>query len=140
VAQEDQMKLETSNMGELNNPSAIQIAEALVQLPGGSESFAILGSGTQTYVQVAGSAKEGFAIEYRDGDETRHFEAIEQPITLELAQGIFQRYAAGDDSWRSMVAWRPWGAGTAGSSRISVGLVAGIIAVVMVAVALAVAT
>lgn len=103
------MKLETSNAGEIPDPSAARIAEALAQLPGGADSFAILDSGEQAFVQVAGSAEEGFHIEYREGGEDRHFEAATPPVTLAQAVDIFQRYAAGDGSWRSKVEWKPLG-------------------------------
>lgn len=106
------MKLETSNAPEVLHPTPAQIADALASLPGGDESFAILATGPQTYVQVAGSPREGFAIEYRDGSEDKHFEAAGSPIDLPLATSIFQRYATGDASWQGLVSWQ---SGTAGS-------------------------
>lgn len=126
------MKLETSNAHEVSNPSAAQIAEALASLPGGDESFAILATGPQTYVQVAGSSGEGFTLEYRDGSEDKHFEAAESPVDLKLATTVFQRYAAGDISWQSLASWQPWTAGALSSTPFShkVLLIVGVVVLV----------
>lgn len=113
------MKLEISNASEVIEPSAAQIAAALANLPGGDESFAILAVGPQTYVQVAGSPVEGFTLEYRDGSEEKHFEAIGSPIDLGLVTSVFQKYAAGDSSWQSLVSWQPWTAGSLGTTSLS---------------------
>jgi hypothetical protein len=113
------MKLEISNASEVINPSAAQIADALSNLPGGDESFAILTIDPQTYVQVAGSPADGFTLEYRDGSEEKHFVAIGAPIDLKLVTSVFQKYAAGDASWQSLVSWQPWTAGSLGSTSFS---------------------
>lgn len=126
------MKLETSNANEVVNPSAAQIADALASLPGGDESFAILATGPQSYVQVAGSSGEGFTLEYRDGGEDMHFTATESPIDLKLATSVFQRYAAGDASWQGLASWQPWTAGSLSSTPLllKVLLIVGVVVLV----------
>lgn len=131
------MRLETSNNGEVTNPSADQINAALAQLPAGVDAFAILARADQYYVQVAGSAQEGFVIEYREGGEDRHFEAVGPAASLGTAQEVFRRYAAGDDGWRSVVAWQPW---QSGGVAVSPWLVGGIVVAAIGVVAILVAS
>lgn len=131
------MKLETSNNGEVMNPSADQINAALAQLPAGEDAFAILAHGDQHYVQVAGSAQEGFVIEYREGGEDRHFEAVGPAASLGTAQDLFRRYAAGDESWRGVVAWQPW---QSAGMPVSPWLVGGIVVMAIGVVAILVVT
>jgi hypothetical protein len=113
------MKLEISNANEVINPLAAQITDALANRPGGNESFAILSIDPQTYVQVAGSPVDGFTLEYRDGGEEKHFEAIGSPIDLRLVTSVFQKYAAGDASWQSLVSWQPLTSGSLGDMPLS---------------------
>lgn len=113
------MKLETSNFGVIPDPTPAQIAAALVTLPGGHESFAILSVADEVYVQAAGSDSGGFSLEYRDGSEDRHFQAKFSPVPLSTVQDMFERYAGGDDSWRSRVDWEPWGTRPGANGTVS---------------------
>ena len=105
------MQLEASNGAVVMAPTAAQIASALSGLPGGTDSFAILSSGEQAYVQVAGSAAEGFALEYRAGSESEHYQAATS-MPLNVVQDVFERYARNDPTWRSRVSWVPLEAGS----------------------------
>jgi hypothetical protein len=105
------MQLEVSDGSAIASPTASQIADALARLPGGADSFAILSSGDQAYVQVAGSASEGFALEYRAGSESEHYRAS-RSMPLNVVRDVFERYARNDPAWRSQVSWEPWDAGS----------------------------
>lgn len=102
------MKLEVGNGPAITSPTTAQILDALAALLGGSDSFAILASGDQDYVQVMGSASEGFALEYRAGGDSEHYQAT-RSMPLDVVQDVFECYARNDPTWRSRVLWEPWG-------------------------------
>jgi hypothetical protein len=100
------MDLETGTGRTIANPSESQIAEALAALPGGDDSFAILARDELTYIQTAGSPSEGFLLEYQAGSLDQHHRSTENTLPLSTVTNAFQRYAAEDPSWRSLVTWQ----------------------------------
>lgn len=93
---------------ELKSPSLGHIREALRGLKGGGpNSFAILSkAGTgRSYVQVSGSASDGYVVEYQDGGPSAHYQ---NDCELEENQLIrlFQQFRSGDRSWIQSVNWK----------------------------------
>lgn len=127
------MKLESGDGSVVTSPTAAQIAQVLSGLPGGRDSFAILSSGEQTYVQVAGSAAEGYALEYRAGTEAEHYQATAS-MPLDAVQDVFERYARNDPTWRGRVSWEPLEPAGA-SSRVPVVVIAVVVIACVAAVA-----
>jgi len=103
------MKLETSTGGSILNPDPGQIEETLTQLEG-DEAFAILSKDELTYIQVAGTAADGFVVEYQDGDTDKHFVAAAGPHKLDRVLRAFNHYAVGDAQWRHEFQWEMPGA------------------------------
>lgn len=106
------MRLELENGTTIDEPTAAQIAQALGSLNAQKDnSFAILQRADQTYVQTAqlddpDQAEPHFALEYQEGSTAKHFEAVaEDGIPLPRIIAAFQKYAAGDDSWRGDFEW-----------------------------------
>jgi hypothetical protein len=99
------MELTTGTGIRIDGPTAEQVAEVLAELPGGADSFAILASSEMTYIQTSGAPAEGFILEYQADSADHHFTALRDDLPLETVVEAFQRYAAGDTSWRSLVNW-----------------------------------
>ena len=101
------MKLESSEDINIASPSPSQIQDAIASLPGGTDSFVILSADGRGFVQAAGSGAEGFVIEYLDASTSSQYQTPASTETLERVVDIFQRYAKGDESWRTLVTWQP---------------------------------
>lgn len=94
------MKLELENGRTTTAPDDETITTALTSLRG----FAILSQDEMTYMQTSGSAKDGFVLEYQDGDTECHFRC---PAVLSLPQvtRAFLSYANGTDDWKAGFEW-----------------------------------
>jgi hypothetical protein len=99
------MQLEIGTGQIVKEPSLDQIAEALKALPGGEDSFAILSHSDQTYMQTAGSAADGFELEYQAGSTREHYMCTNQHVSLDVTIRVFQLYAQRDIRWLSELAW-----------------------------------
>src|SRR2546421_5245750 len=71
------------------------------------EEFAILSRDTDTYIQCAEQREPpyDFVLEYQDGSIDRHYQAINEPITLDRVISAFLKYLRGDESWWSDFRW-----------------------------------
>ena len=108
------LELERGFTGETNDPDAVRTA--LQTLSATDNTFAILSSGDETYIQT-GVQDDGFIVEKRDGSSTDHFYAarpgLHQPLkdeslllptadrgqdrfTLAEVQDIFVAYMSGN--------------------------------------------
>lgn len=99
------MRLTTEDGTELINPDAEQQTHALSRLGLPGNGFAILGSADQVYIQTSGSRANGYIIEYRDGDETKHFTSRRTDIPHEEMLAIFEAYRTGG-AWKALVDWK----------------------------------
>lgn len=97
------MKLETAAGSAIDSPSPSEIEHMLGSLDAGN-NFAILGPNPDTYLQVLYS-DEGFVLEYQVGDTDHHFQSLGNPSRDEVI-AAFQRYAVGDDAWKSACEWK----------------------------------
>lgn len=89
------------------SPTADQIETELHKLDGDGNSFAILGLDGLTYLQTAGGPSTGFVLEYQEGDTTQHFQSMREDYPITFVVKMFQAYAQSDESWRTMVEWKP---------------------------------
>lgn len=105
------MKLELENGTTVKNPDAAAIGKSLALVQG----FAILSKDRMTYIQAVGSAKDGFLLEYQEGDTDQHYRCPEI-LPLEQATRAFVSYAQVDDGWRTSISWRG-GTGSAGEAE-----------------------
>jgi hypothetical protein len=90
----------------LQGPTDDEIRQALLSLPGGVPSFAILTKSKMHFMQVGGSAHEGFALEYQEFSVDGHWEHELRPdVDLETVTGALIAFANDDDdTWRAL----PW--------------------------------
>ncbi len=99
------MKL-TLGIGEsIEDPTAEQVEAALRALPGGDDSFAILGIDDQTYIQTAGGGPDGFALEYREGSQTSHYRCTNEHLAVDPVVAAFRDYLSGRSDYKSDLAW-----------------------------------
>ncbi len=99
------MNFETNTGRKIADPSASQIAAELASLSGG-DSFAILSRDDLTYVQAAGTRREGFVLEYQEGSLDQHYRSTENNLHLSTVTDVFQLYGAEDSAWQSRTSWR----------------------------------
>lgn len=99
------MRLTTEDGTELINPDAEQLTLALSRLGLRGNGFAILGSADQAYIQASGSRANTYIIEYRDGDETKHFTSRRTDISHREMLALFEAYRTGDD-WKERIGWK----------------------------------
>ena len=95
------MNLELENRPAVRNPDAAAIGKSLA----GVQGFAILSKDEMTYIQASGSAKDGFWLEYQEGDTEQHYHCLGR-LSLEQATKAFVSYAQADEYWRTSVPWR----------------------------------
>lgn len=94
------MKLELENAPTVLNPDADAITRALAS----SRVFAILSQDEMIYIQTSGSAREGFSLEYQDGDTDRHYRCADA-LSLEQVTRAFVSYVQRMDSWKTSLRW-----------------------------------
>lgn len=94
------MKLELESAPTVMNPDADAIVASLASVRG----FAILSRDQITYIQTSGSAREGFILEYQDGDTDLHYRCPDE-LSLEQVTRAFVSYAQGMDSWKTSLRW-----------------------------------
>ena len=63
------MKLELETGPTVKDPDAAAISKSLACVQG----FAILSNDKLTYIQASGSAKDGFLLEYQEGNTDQHY-------------------------------------------------------------------
>lgn len=95
------MNLELENHASVKDPDAPAISKALSRVQG----FAILSKDKMTYIQASGSAKDGFLLEYQEGNTEQHYQGPGQ-LSLDQATRAFISYAQDDESWKTSVLWR----------------------------------
>jgi hypothetical protein len=86
-------------------PDAATITAVLASLDGGRHVLATLGPSEHEYVQAAGSVQAGFTLEYQEGSLDQHYRSRSGLLPLARVTAVFQKYAAGDGSWRQDVEW-----------------------------------
>jgi hypothetical protein len=86
-------------------PDGPTIAKVLASLDGGRNVLATLGTSDSTYLQASGSVGTGFGLDLQEGSLQRRFRTRDRALPLAWVTEAFQRYAAGDLSWRDGVEW-----------------------------------
>jgi len=83
------------------------IEESIRSLTGRGDSFAILQSAPQYYIQTAGGPDAGFILEYRAGSEEEHYSSSNSKLTTEQVVSAFQNYHSNDKRWKTDFDWEP---------------------------------
>jgi hypothetical protein len=99
------MRLEVNGKLLSKNLDDQAIVQALQNLTGEGDSFAILSKTEMTYIQTTGSPAEGFVLEYQDGSLDLHFRCSEEHLDLEKVIRAFTLYLRGDERWRTEFSW-----------------------------------
>ena len=94
------MKLELENVPAVVNVDADAIMSSLAAVRG----FAILSRDEMAYIQTSGSAREGFMLEYQDGDTNRRYRCLDE-LSLGQVTQAFLSYADGTDAWKTSFRW-----------------------------------
>ena len=99
---EAELVLELGEGDPIDNPSATQLALELSRLTDDADSFAVLRRRTGEFVQTY-RYQGGYAIEYKDAGG--HFSSRNDPQSLATTTELFQRFAANDVDWKSLLNW-----------------------------------
>ncbi|HSE06046.1 MAG TPA: hypothetical protein VLK35_17995 [Methylomirabilota bacterium] len=86
-------------------PDGPTIAKVLASLDGGRNVLATLATSDSAYLQASGSVATGFGLDLQEGSLARRFRTRDRALPLGWVTEAFQRYAAGDLSWRDAVEW-----------------------------------
>jgi hypothetical protein len=84
-------------------PDRTRIAAMLRRLA--EDNFAVLERADGRFVQAVGHTAGGYAIEYQNGDLSRH--CATQTSDLTDVIGVFQNFANGGQTWRRQHEWKP---------------------------------
>jgi hypothetical protein len=99
-----ELLLSTHDTG-YERPDGPTIAKVLASLDGGHNVVATLGTSDSTYLQATGSVAAGFGLDLQEGSLAHRFRTRDRALPLAWVTEAFQRYAAGDLSWREAVEW-----------------------------------
>jgi len=92
--------------GGVDNPSLEQIEEALKSLPE-PEGFAVLSQKDQGYFiqTIFLEPNGGFELEFKEGSDDKMYRCTNAPLSLAVVVRTFQRYAKGDERWKTELEW-----------------------------------
>lgn len=97
------MKLETAGGGSIHNPTENDIRDAFRDDEERGE-FIILSQSDEVFMQAAGEGTTFDTLEYRDGDEDRHYQAKNITHKKDVEQA-FRWYLTGDERWKTEYPW-----------------------------------
>ena len=100
------MKLSTEDGTELVNPSKEDIARQVLLLNDTNNKFLILAKDQLTYMQVYGSVKSSWILEYQEGSTTEHFNVSGSSVTSSGVVSTLQQYLEGISDWRTSFHWK----------------------------------
>ena len=74
--------------------------------------FAILSESDQVYIQASGQGDGPYLLEYREGDDNRHYQCTREATRSEV-ESAFIKYLKRDPSWKTDIPWsqlakEPW--------------------------------
>ena len=72
----------------------------------GQGGFVILSESDQVFMQAAGEGDGTYTLEYREGDEARHYQCRRQ-VSRSVVQAAFLKYLLRDTSWKTDFRWTP---------------------------------
>lgn len=81
------------------------LADLLEFLPERDDPFLIVGEAEQTYMQTIWT-REGFLLEYREGDAEHHFQAEKPLPTGDVARALYDYLKRGQE-WRNLFPFKP---------------------------------
>ena len=90
---------------KIQNPTEADIRQAISILDADKNSaFLILGTWDMTYIQSSGDTKDGFDLEYQDGDLKHHYRA--NKFKAEEIIKAMTSYSTGTDNWKKTAEWK----------------------------------
>lgn len=99
------MILESSDGSRTPAPSLLSVQKAIDGLENMDDGYVVIGPDEMTYVQCLGNSKQGYILEYQEGDTDQHFQAINNDwLPGSLADRLW-RYADGDPTWKEGIDW-----------------------------------
>ena len=98
------MKLETAEKIHKDNATRSDIVQAFEDDKGRGE-FIILSQSEQVFIQAAGEDHGPYTLEYREGDDDRHFRCSQEPAKPQVEEA-FIKYLEGDESWKTSREWK----------------------------------
>lgn len=101
------MKLE-HELGTRSSDATEEDIRAIFADDAGRGSFVILSESDQVFMQAAGEGGGPFTLEYRDGDEKRHYHCL-RTVGKSVAETAFLKYLQGDATWKTDFRWKPLG-------------------------------
>lgn len=110
----------TMESGQIwHDPSEDLLFELLSDMERGEEQFLIVERLTdatgQTFAQVARTQPDGYQVEYREGDEDRHFQAFTGD--KRLVHSVITSWAFELAGWRAALPWALMRFGATRSTR-----------------------
>lgn len=94
----------------LQGPTDDEIVSAVSSLPGGIPSFVVLTKKKSHFMQVGGSAKDGFELEYQEYSLDGHWRHVRSPdVDLETVLKTILWYANDDERWLTENIWHRLG-------------------------------
>src|SRR5438552_3701540 len=102
-AKGNRMQLTVEANRLIESPSDEEIANLLP-----ATKFAVISDGPDsgTYMQFSKSRKYGIELEYQIDSLENHFKASDASLAIERVITAFQKYAKGDDSWKTGFQWK----------------------------------
>ncbi|MCU0497759.1 MAG: hypothetical protein MUF87_10440 [Anaerolineae bacterium] len=101
------MKLMAENGTEIPNPDSQTIEKTVQQIDAVDNTYVILMSHEEAYIQAAFEEPGLYALEYRENADHDFYSEI--LVTQEQVIHALQRYAKGDRSWKEDFRWMPLG-------------------------------
>ena len=89
----------------IQNPSEADIRAAVLSMdPEKNDAFLILATGDLTYIQTSGDPKNGFQLEYQEGDIQHHYQARRDYSVEEIIRALVS-YLSGGVEWKNTADW-----------------------------------
>jgi hypothetical protein len=89
----------------IDSPTPRQVEEGLHTLESAERDYAILEQDAETYLQTAPNGRGAYQLEFRDGSEDQHLQAL-HPLQLDDLIAAFGAYLRQDAGWRSPYEWK----------------------------------
>lgn len=97
----------SANHEGIQNPSEHDVRQAFDALEKGWIEFVILEEDhSGLYIQTAGSADEGYVVEYNDGSDQWQWRATDGNLAAARILDTFLMFRRGDIDWKNQFTWQ----------------------------------
>lgn len=111
------MYIESGDGKRIAEPDSQAIAQVISALGDEPNHYAILARAEEEYVQAMVDEGGQFLMEYRDGDEEKHFITTREDLTRDEVIRVFHAYGRGAKDWNAALEWRRLKAEEMGGGR-----------------------